>query len=228
MSNGLPTKLAQYHLAPSSLVPQSQKPDSPLNHRFTTTFEGFQSPTFSARQSLARLYAILKSVSYNKTTICDRLNIQSLQQIQPTHLYYYHRHFLAADPPIRPHSPFSTAGSLTRSAHHPNIRESNFFRILCQMGLFIPRQEEYKALGPPGLTWFDVEGLYIATDHRYMLLAEDKAPSESPVMYIGNGQYGPCPIALPNNNSDHLLESLLWKRHSRTLCLPLRPLCYRC
>ena len=201
-------ELAKYHLTPHLAILSSQKPDAPLNqpcdYRFSTIFEGFQHPEFSARESLASFYAILKSASYNSTEICDRLQVQSLQQIQPTHLHYYHRHLLTADLLSDLIRLFQLRVALP-AARIIQILGEQLFQTLCQIGLFIPRQEGNQTLWASRIDLFDVEGLYIATDHRYMLLAEDKAPGESPVMYIGMDSMG-LVYSAPQHDSNRLLD----------------------
>ncbi|MEM9087951.1 MAG: carbamoyltransferase C-terminal domain-containing protein [Cyanobacteria bacterium P01_F01_bin.53] len=211
-----PKNLAFSSLAPSNLTVQTQAPDSPLGHHFdnsfTKTFEGFQDPDFSARECLASFYNILKAASYSAGEICDRLSLSSLQQIQPTHLPYYHGHLLSDDPISDFIRLFQLRIALPQTRIIQLLGES-LFHALCKMGLFIPRkehiqtqtQEQAQRFWASRIDLFDVEGLFIATDHRYMLLAEDKTLDESPIMYIGMDSMG-LVYSAPQYDSDQLLD----------------------
>ncbi len=201
-------ELAKYQLAPGHLANQAQKPDSSLDHcfesSFAATFEGFQDPNFSAREILSSFYDVLKAAAYSADEICDRLQVESLQQIQPTHLPYYHRHLLSSDALSDLIRLFQLRVALpaTRIAQ---LLGDRLFQTLCKIGLFIPRQEQNQTLWASRIDLFDVEGLFIATDHRYMLLAEDKTLVESPIMYLGMDSMG-LVYSAPQYECDHLLD----------------------
>jgi carbamoyltransferase len=147
--------------------------------------ESFADEHFSIQHLLQDLYNCLKQADYAATTIAALLQVTSVQQIEPTRLHYYDRHRL----------PQTALGDLIRlfqlRVALPEQRLRVIFGIklftaLRNLGVLILRRDNWAAR----IDIFDVAGLYIATDHRYMVLTEDQQVDESPVMYIGMDSMG--------------------------------------
>ena len=125
--------------------------------------------------------------------------IDSLQEIEPTHLYYYDKHLL----------PQSILGDLIRLFQLRSSLPENrlceifgyeLFKTLVFLGMLIRRGEECASR----VDLFCVDGLYLATDHRFMILPEDRI-DESPVMYIGLDSMGLVCTA-PRYAADQVLD----------------------
>ena len=188
-------QLDKYQLtqAHSLLLPLT--PDTELDETAHQTFAPFADSSFSARQSLRQLHDCLRQAEYTEANISNLLGVTSQQQLEPTRLHYYDRHSL----------PDNTLGNLIRLFHlrvslpvatlHQLFGES-LFTNLAHLGLLIPRDSKFVTqIDPTHEKWssrvdlFDAAGLYIATDHRYMLLPEDRI-DEDPVMYLGMDSMG--------------------------------------
>jgi carbamoyltransferase len=148
------------------------------------TFAAFENESFSARQTLSKLHDCLHRWEYTDAKISEILGVTSQQHIEPTRIHYYDRYLL-------PHSPL---GNLIRLFHLrvalPEIELHELFgavlfTALVNLGLFIYRGDHWSSR----VDLFDAAGLYIATDHRYMLLPEDQI-NEDPVMYLGMDSMG--------------------------------------
>lgn len=167
---------------PSYLKPL--EPDTYLATRSEQTLAPLADESFSARQSLAELHDCLCRFDYTKDSICSLLKVKSLQEIEPTHLHYYDHYLL----------PNSILGDLIRLFHlRSSLPEKrlieifgpNLFQGLINLGIFILRGQEWASR----IDLFYADGLYIATDHRFMILPEDRI-EESPVMYLGLDSMG--------------------------------------
>jgi carbamoyltransferase len=177
-------QLATYGLQPQHSYPQLPLPDSPLPLATSTTFAPFEQECFSARQQLQQLHTCLSQAGYTNANMCQLLGVESQQQIEPTRLHYYDRY----------HLPVSPLGDLIRlfqcrvalsEERLQALFGSTLFSVLCQLGLLIRRDQHWASR----VDLFDADGLYIATDHRYMILPED-AIAEDPVMYLGMDSMG--------------------------------------
>ncbi|MEO0870182.1 MAG: hypothetical protein AAFY17_17480, partial [Cyanobacteria bacterium J06642_11] len=177
-------QLAHYGLEVAGEIHHEDSSDSCLPPESLGTLAPFEDADFSLRHQLGGLRHRLQQADYTLQSICQTLKVESLQSIEPTRLHYYDRYGLGdsdRDDLIRLF--------LLRVAL-PKARLQELFgepltQVLIQLGLLIPRGEQWASR----IDLFCVEGLYIATDHRYMLLAED-AITESPVMYIGADSQG--------------------------------------
>ncbi|MBD2431680.1 MULTISPECIES: carbamoyltransferase C-terminal domain-containing protein [Fischerella] len=158
--------------------------DSPLPSASDQTFAPFENENFSARRILGKLYEFLHQTGYNEANICNLLGVSSQQQIEPTYLHYYDRYRL----------PQSILGDLIRlfllrcaltKSRLQEIFGNELFSTLCSLGMLIQRDQDWASQ----VDLFAVAGLYVATDHRYMILAEDHF-DEDVVMYVGMDSMG--------------------------------------
>jgi carbamoyltransferase len=169
-------------------LPASSLDIVPMDTAWTTvaedTFAPFENEDFSARQVLKKLHDCLHTWEYNEAKISEALRVTSQQHIEPTRIHYYDRYLL-------PHNPL---GNLIRLFHLrvaiPEVELHKLFEIplftaLVNLGLLISRGGHWASR----VDLFDAAGLYIATDHRYMLLPEDRI-AEDPVMYLGMDSMG--------------------------------------
>ncbi len=177
-------QFAAYDLQPTYHYTQSVPPDSPLPTTVVQTFAPFEQESFSARQQLHDLHRCLSHAGYIDANICALLGVTSQQQIEPTRLHYYDRYRL----------PDSPLGDLIRlfqcRVALPEVKVqrlfgAELFMTLCQLGLLIRRDDDWSSR----VDLFDAAGLYIATDHRYMILPEDTI-AENPIMYLGMDSMG--------------------------------------
>ncbi len=177
-------QLQPYGLTVKSLPPAIPA-DSPVPTIVSKTLESFADVQFSIQHLLHDLYNCLKQADYAAPTIAALLQVTSVQQIEPTRLHYYDRHRL----------PQTALGDLIRlfqlrvALPEQRLRAIfglEVFTALRNLGVLILRRENWASR----IDIFDVAGLYIATDHRYMVLTEDQQVDESPVMYIGMDSMG--------------------------------------
>ncbi|WP_055074456.1 carbamoyltransferase C-terminal domain-containing protein [Pseudanabaena sp. 'Roaring Creek'] len=185
-------QLSQYNLQPElgdrPMLPTESPSDSNLLPLLPSEpdriFAPFADANFSLRNSLSQFHNLLRKSDYRVELICDRLGIDALQALEITHFHYYDRYKLAhtdLDNLIR-------LFLLRVALPERSLLELfgiNLFAILKELGLLIPRNDRWASR----IDLFCIEGLYLATDHRYMLLDEDKI-SENPVMYIGSDSAG--------------------------------------
>jgi carbamoyltransferase len=198
------SQLQPYGLVPTGLVPTLQPPiipnDSPIPAIVSKTLESFADEHFSIQHLLKGLYDCLKQADYNAATIAAALQVESLQHIEPTRLHYYDRHRL----------PQTVLGDLIRlfqlrvALPEQRLRAifgTDVFMALRNLGVLIMRLDGWASR----VDLFDVAGLYVATDHRYMVLPEDRQVDESPVMYIGMDSMGLVQTA-PHYPVDRVLD----------------------
>ena len=148
------------------------------------TLASFADPEFSAYGILGELRTALDRAGYNEKGICALLGITSLQLMEPTHFHYYDRFRL----------PGNELGDLVRllllrvEMEEERLRGlfgDGCFEALIQLGILVQRG----SLWASRLQLYSVDGLYVATDHRFMIFTEDQLV-ESPVMYIGLDSMG--------------------------------------
>ena len=93
----------------------SNPEDSPLQAGAPKrTFAAFEDPEFHSWRSLETFHATLSTLGYNEGAILDLLGVDSLQQIEPTHLHYYDQHTLPETPLADLIRLFLLRGSLTK------------------------------------------------------------------------------------------------------------------
>lgn len=192
-------QLEHFHLSVdlSDLLSLSQ--DQPLSVQAEQTLAPFADATFSAWQILGSLRDRLKQVNYTAQTICQLLQVESQQHIEPTHLHYYDRYCLPQNPLGDAIRLFLLRGALPEIRLKQIFGEELFF-ALCSFGVLIERNDAWASR----VDLFEVDGLYIATDHRYMILPED-AIDENPVMYVGLDSMGLVQTA-PRDCVDRVLD----------------------
>jgi carbamoyltransferase len=174
--------------------------ESSAGTRGDRTFAPFANEDFSARATLRQLYDCLHRWEYTDAKISELLGVTSQQHIEPTRIHYYDRYLLPQNDAL---------SNLIRLFHLrvalpktdlQDLFTPALFTALVNLGLLIPRGEHWSSR----VDLFDAAGLYIATDHRYMLLPEDKI-DEDPVMYLGMDSMGLVYTA-PHNNVDCVLD----------------------
>lgn len=158
--------------------------DSELNKFYSRALMPFQNESFNLRKKLAEIDDKLKKYGYNEKEICDLIGVNSLQLIKPFYLHYYDQYVL----------PKNELGDLIRlfllrvalpKQRIVELFDTNLFNVLVKIGILVSRSNCWASR----IALFCVDGLLIATDHRYMFLEEDKI-DEEPVMYIGMDSYG--------------------------------------
>jgi carbamoyltransferase len=150
------------------------------------TLAPFAEENFCLYHALGRLRQCLQDQDYKKSTICTLLEISSLQQLEPTYFHYYDRYKLPNTPLGDLIRLFLLQGSLSQ-AQLQTIFGPELFAILVKLGVLIPQAEGNQWLSRIDL--YEIENLYLATDHRYMVRPEDKF-NEEPVMYVGSDSMG--------------------------------------
>lgn len=163
------------------------------------TLAPFADEAYRLPHALAELRGLLRQAGYEEAGICALLGVESLQRIEPTHLHYYDRFGLPQTP----------LGDLIRlfllrvalpEARLTRLFGEKGFDVLVRLSLLLPRGERWASR----VDLYCVEGLYLATDHRYMLDAADRL-DESPVMYIGLDSRG-LVHAAPRRSCARLLD----------------------
>lgn len=178
-------ELRARRLAPAAGVGGSTHgADSPLPAGAAQVLAPFADAAFSARARLAALRDVLGRAGYTEHAICQALKIESLQRIAPTHVHYYDRFALSSD----------VFGDLVRlfllrvalpPARMREIIGEDLTAVLLDLGILIHRGEAFASR----VDLYCADDLLIATDHRYMLLDEDRL-DEDPVMYLGMDSLG--------------------------------------
>ncbi|RCJ40174.1 carbamoyltransferase [Nostoc minutum NIES-26] len=177
-------QLCIYRLEPAYFYNQPLPQDSALPSASNQTFAPFEHENFSARRILGKLRECLQQAGYNETNICQLLGISSQQQIEPTYLHYYDRYQLPQSPLGDLIRLFLLRGAFTKARLQEIFGEEVFFS-LCSLGMLIQRDRDWTSR----VDLFAVGGLYVATDHRYTILAEDRV-DEDVVMYVGMDSMG--------------------------------------
>ena len=158
--------------------------DSALPERVKLTLEPFENEDFLFFSTLASLRTLLDEIGYDEPTICTLLGVDSLQSIEPTHLHYFDRFLL----PNTPLADLVRLFLLRVALPETKLRDlfgDKMFETLSSLDVFYPCSK----LWASRIALYSVEGLYLATDHRYMLDEKIRLP-EAPVMYIGPDSRG--------------------------------------
>ena len=163
----------------------SNPEDSPLEAGAPTrTFASFEDPGFHSWRSLETFHATLSTLGYSEGAILDLLGVDSLQQIEPTHLHYYDQHTLPETPLADLIRLFLLRGSLTKQRLDSLFGEAMVERLV-QLGALSCHEDTIHST----VDLYCSGGMLFATDHRYML-KEGDALDEDPVMYIGMDSHG--------------------------------------
>ena len=154
--------------------------------RDSKTFSIFENENVNDEGYLRKFRNILHEVGYREATVCKILKVETLQDINPTHYYYYDKYVLDETPVSDCIRLFLIRAAIPLKRLEKLITDKRTLDFLKDIGLFIQR----------GLHTFvsrvdiyHVDDLYIVTDHRYLLFEEDKL-SENAVMYIGADSLG--------------------------------------
>ncbi|MDZ8056256.1 MAG: carbamoyltransferase C-terminal domain-containing protein [Aulosira sp. ZfuVER01] len=177
-------QLRIYRLEPAYSYIKPLPEDSALPPTSDQTFAPFENENFSARRILRNFYQFLQQAGYNEANICKLLDISSQQQIEPTYLHYYNRYQLPQSTLADLIRLFLLRGVLTQ-VRLREIFGDEVFSTLCSLGVLIQRGEDWASR----VDLFAVAGLYVATDHRYIILPEDRV-DEDVVMYVGMDSMG--------------------------------------
>ncbi|MBK1724297.1 methyltransferase [Thiocystis violacea] len=163
------------------------------------TLAPFEDEHFGLPAALETFRALLEEADYTESSICTLLGVESLQHIEPTHLFYYD-HFKL---------PRTELGDLIRlfqlQAALPEARIRAILGDACFDTL-----DKIGVLAPHGDLWasqvqiFCTNDLYVATDHRY-LIGSETLLREYPVMYVGLDSAGLTHVA-PRQPCDRLLD----------------------
>jgi carbamoyltransferase len=144
------------------------------------TLAPFSDESYRLPQTTAALRAVLERAGYEEASICALLKVDASQQIEPTRLHYYSRFVL----------PDSDLGNLVRlfllrealsEARVEALFGPDLFNALMKLGLLHERDDGIASR----VDVWSLEDLFLATDHRYMVLGPADHLDESPVMYIG-------------------------------------------
>ncbi|WP_028583701.1 carbamoyltransferase C-terminal domain-containing protein [Desulfogranum mediterraneum] len=175
-------QLRGFSLAPQKAHPGDIGPparEMELPGPVQLTLEPFVDEDFQLCSTLALLRTLLDTAGYDETAICTLLGLDSLQCIEPTHLHYYDR-FQLAETPLADLVRLFLLRVALPGARLRSLFGEELFNTLSSLGLFYPCGERWASR----VDLYSVEGLYLVTDHRYMLDEEDRL-TETPVMYIG-------------------------------------------
>lgn len=148
------------------------------------TLEHFENEEFNITEELTSFYNVLKQNKYTKNAICEKLNIPDLQSIEPTYMPYYSSIKLGVDKLDMLISLFLVRGAINK-AEAINLFGKELFQLLIDIRVLYLRKNKIASY----IDIFCIDEHYIATDHRFLFLEEDKM-DESPVMYIGSDSYG--------------------------------------
>lgn len=144
----------------------------------------FADDFFSLHNSLKCFNDRLIAQGYSENNICSLLEIETLQGIEPTYIYYYNKHKLGQGNLEDLIRLFLLRVSLNKERIIEIIGE-DCFQILSSIGVIIPRGDLFASR----IDIYCVNEFFIATDHRYMIYEEDNI-QENPVMYIGMDSLG--------------------------------------
>jgi carbamoyltransferase len=174
--------------------------DTPLEPSASAAaLEAFADPGFRSWRSLETFHRRLVELGYSEARIVDLLGVESLQQIEPTHLHYYCAHKLPQTPLADLVRLFLLQGGLSRERTDELLGAATVARLV---GLGILRNTDAGVEAAVDL--FCSGGMLFATDHRYMLMDAD-ALDEDSVMYIGMDSHGLVQTA-PRNACGRLLD----------------------
>ncbi len=167
-----------------STAEEEAEPQYQLAAENCRTLAPFSDPSFHAYNVLGELRGVLDRAGYTEQGVCSLLGIESLQLLEPTHFHYYDRFRL----------PRNELGDLVRFLLLRVVMEEERLRklfgekcfdALVRLGVLVSRGQDWASR----LQLYSVDGLYVATDHRFMIFSEDRLV-ESPVMYIGLDSMG--------------------------------------
>ncbi len=173
--------------------------DSAITEPTDITLGQFESESFCLYNKLKEFNDVLKAHGYSEKSICNLLEIETLQSIEPTHIYYFNKYKLGAGKLEDLVRLFLLRDSLQKE-RIIEILGDHCFQTLSNLGVIIPRGELFASR----VDIYCVHEFLIATDHRYMIYKEDEI-QENPVMYIGMDSLGLVHVA-PKYLSESTLD----------------------
>ncbi|MEO1052064.1 MAG: carbamoyltransferase C-terminal domain-containing protein [Bacteroidota bacterium] len=173
--------------------------DSIISTKASKLFEPFVDEDFSIVQVLQEFRFTLKTHKYNEESICQKLTIDSLQQIQPTYLHYYNQYKLENQPLDNLIRLFLLRGKVDQEAMS-NLFSDHVMEALHLIGVI----SEDEGLWQSSVDVYCVSDLFITTDHRFLIKKDDRM-NESPVMYIGMDSKGLAHTA-PRSKQNSVLD----------------------
>ena len=165
-------------------TPGATPVDAPLPAEAGPTLAPFSDAAYRLDGMLADFASALAQQGYTEAGVSSALGVDSLQQIEPTHLHWHAAHQL----------PETALGDLIRlfllRAVRPRERVDSLLgepvsEALLRLGVL--RDED--GVVSSAVDLFCSGGMVFATDHRYQLRAGDRL-DEEPVMYIGMDSHG--------------------------------------
>lgn len=179
---------------------QDAAEDHALPREASLTLAPFADESYRLPRTVLALRTVLKDAGYEESAICALLKVESLQLIEPTRLYYYDR-YLLPDSPLADLVRLFLLRAALPEARARGLFGDALFDAMARLGLLRQRDGRWASR----VDIFSVEGLYLATDHRYMLDREGDWIDESPVMYIGLDSRG-LVHAAPRRTCARLLD----------------------
>jgi len=178
--------LARYQVPhggrPTSLVPSEDTVHHP--DPAVRTVAAFEDPRTCCRSSLRALRTHLDEVGYTEAQLIVLLGVESLQQIEPTHLRYLDRWSLPESPLADLARLFLLRVALSAERIRAALTPRGLDFCLTH-GLLAEVNRGYAAT----VDLFCSGGLRVITDHRYHLREWDSL-DEDPVMYVGMDSHG--------------------------------------
>ena len=163
------------------------------------TFGAFADPGLDMASRLSSIRQVFTDAGFCERRICERLDVDSLQTIEPTRLRYYDAHLLGDDSQSDLVRLFQLRAAVPRHRVEA-IFSGDDLRTMLDLGMITATENEVRG----GVDLFCSDGFLFATDHRYMIRSED-ALDEDPVMYIGMDSHGLVQTA-PREACGNLLD----------------------
>lgn len=193
-------RMRGYGISLAAPAEQGFAEDRALPEEAGATLAPFADERYRLPRTTATLRTLLRDSGYDEAAIRALLKVESLQLIEPTRLHYYDRFFLPETPLADLVRLFLLRVALPEARVHALFGQA-LFDALARLGVLQPRAGRWAAR----VDIFCVEGLYLMTDHRYMLDREADRLDESPVMYIGLDSRG-LVHAAPRKSCGKLLD----------------------
>lgn len=161
--------------------------------------EQFNNETFNISHVLGKVYQQIANAEYSEESICQRLNINNLQDIQATYLPYYEKHLLKNTKLDNLIKLFLIQAPLPLT-ELDNLFDQESQSLLFHLGILNNNKNTITS----NISLYVCNGFYIATDHRFLFMHQAKL-NESPVMYIGRDSAG-LSYTAPRYYSAHTLD----------------------
>ncbi len=190
--------------------------DAPLPSPGGPTLAPFEDPEYRLPRALAAFHRCLLEHGYEEGAIARRLGLSSLQRLEPTRLHYAHRYQLGDDSLDDLIRLFQLRVALPEARLRQILGADNLLTLV-RLGLVHKRGDAWAA----AVDLFPIDGLLVATDHRYFIRAGDTL-DEEPVMYLGLDSVGLVHAAPRRVEEDVLdlctgsgVQALAAARHAR-------------